>query len=191
MYVSNPHTYSPLMYLVHEFTNNQGRTMIGATKRDQIAHDNRHKGIDEGIAHGIAELLNVERAKWLNKWQHFPMVDVWEVTKVLVEIQKRNLEDAALKADLPVENEKREERRQLTQEIDDEFERFCLGLFDKLVHTDELVLSEQSRHRQAVLKGEEEASDEDQAWVRELAEKAEAQRQQLLALLGGTPRYEP
>lgn len=179
-------TYNPLATLVHRYVNAANRPYSGGkAKRDEMAHIARVTGECEGVASGIAALVNVERAKrfsaveWIDEC-HDTDLRAWlgEVVERVRKDNERRMQIANSKED------DHETRKAAVRQIDEEQWAWIVEGFNERVAPPELDEKLKEARKQAILKGELEPTEDDREWLAEHVAKAKAEAEKLAAILG-------
>jgi hypothetical protein len=183
--VIKPGTYHPLGYLVYAYVNAAGRPFTGGkAQRELMAHQARVTGECEGVATGVAALLNQERGKAFPRLEWIPEIQVHDVQKWLDSVVERVKEDKAEKNSLANDKEiSAEDRKARLKVIEDEQWTWILEGYDALINVEELREADIERRREAILSGAEQPTEEDREWITERAEKARREAEELARIL--------
>ena len=157
--VTKPSEYVAVLDLLMEYFEKDTRAIIASTQKDRAREEGRKAGYKEAIGEGVAAVLTEVRCKRFNKHDVIPVIDGYEVIR---EVINPSVDLYGLWKAAPGATD--EERVQRQAQIDEFVQRVGESL-ETLINDEHLVQSELKRHRDAVLKGEEDATEDDKEWI--------------------------
>jgi hypothetical protein len=169
MYVTrHAKTFTPLIELFVQLNQRDGAPIQGVTQKERQYADGRRRGYREGCVEGITAILNGQRCIFYTHWEMLPLLDAYEVEKVVKNAMERF---QILETTLP-SMPKTDEERARHKEATDKFYTDLLAEFNELAIGGDMAERELERHMKAVLAGEEDPTDADRPWLEERLAKA-------------------
>lgn len=185
MYTCKTEHYNLISHLLTDLENSAARSSIGATTQKEVArHEGLKRGVAEGIAYGIAAYLNEIRKEFCAKWDVLELVEHWEVVEVLKDFPDvlREAQNVAIQG---MEDASAVERRDaVRRSTNSVYEMYELKLREVAL-SEKIVLAEAERHQKAVLAKEEPATEADLVWLQPMLDKAKADAERVMGLMGG------
>lgn len=184
MITFDPAKFNPIQELVDAFISANSEPFNGTAKRDQLAHEARIKGVQQGIAQGMATYINGERIRYYSKLASVEQCSIFETLSFLNDCltfwkeATEKYEEATHPNMAPTAESAAEAHNERQQAL----EVYVRDEWTKLIRTHQMDKFELERHREAVAAGTEEMTDEDRDWIKAQASKAQEEAERLAKL---------
>jgi len=156
--MSNAESYSPIAALVNDLVRDRDRTGTGSTQKDKARSDGLILGTFKGRCDGVAAFLTDQRMQKYVKLGMLPVVDSFDVEKIirryfeLIHEEEANLPDG-------------QNRHAARKEIMEKLWGWLSDELNRLTFPADLEEAELDRRRAAILAGEEVPLEEDKEWL--------------------------
>jgi hypothetical protein len=170
--ITNPENYTASLNGTVEFLQQNSYPVQGSTAKARGLGDAKKAGRLEGYCEMLAAHLTEIRCRRFLKHTHIPVIDGHDV--------KKNIMEPAIDMYGLWPRNQGEEHDRL-------FNEFIAKLADSIegvINDEIMVAAETTRHREAVLAGEEPATEEDKGWIQAQIEEDALKAKRLHDLLG-------
>lgn len=176
--------YNPVMALLTDWRDHRDRQMLpGAGRRvDEARKDGENLGYDRGIADALAVFANQMRVQMYDKWEMIPILTGHDILRVVMMPSIKLLKELMEQVDNEDLKDKKEQRDRRNEALSSWLFKTS-EMLDKAALPEDMMQREIERHRQAVLDGQEEPTEEDREWILETLGKVKQQWSSIERLL--------